>query len=52
MFNYLINDNVTFNCGFNLTVENVTYAINQTNEALLQLPVSLLEVLITKQQVL
>lgn len=41
MFNYLINDNVTFNCGFNLTVENVTYAINQTNEALLQLPVSL-----------
>lgn len=41
MFNYLINHNIDFDCGFSLTVDDVTYAINRANESLLQLPVSL-----------
>lgn len=41
MFNYLINNGIRFDCGFPLSVEDVTFAINKTNEALLQLPVSL-----------
>lgn len=41
MFNYLINNNVSFVCGFPLSVDDVTYAINKTNEDLLQLPASL-----------
>lgn len=41
MFNYLINRSITFDCGFVLSVDDVTYAINKTNESLLQLPVSL-----------
>lgn len=41
MFNYLINNDVSFDCGFPLSVDAVTYAINKANEALLQLPVSL-----------
>lgn len=41
MFSYLINRNTAFECGFSLTVDDVTYAINKANESLLQLPVSL-----------
>lgn len=41
MFNYLINHGVSFDCGFSLTVDDVTYAINKANESLRQLPVSL-----------
>jgi hypothetical protein len=41
MFNYLINRNIAFECGFSLTVDDVTYAINKANKSLLQLPVSL-----------
>lgn len=41
MFNYFINHGVSFDCGFSLTVNDVTYAINKANESILQLPVSL-----------
>lgn len=41
MTDYLINENISFNCGFTLSAETVINAIRSTNEVLQTLPASL-----------